>query len=66
MFAGIKNGSLSVVMGDDVQSGKPLAGVGTSHKNTEPHLHIHASSSDPPDPMLFDGRFLARGDMVSK
>jgi hypothetical protein len=65
MLSGIKNSSLSVAVGDEVQSGRPLSVVGTSYENTEPHLHIHARSGITPVPMLFDGRFLARATRYS-
>ncbi|MHC1782535.1 MAG: peptidoglycan DD-metalloendopeptidase family protein [Anaerolineaceae bacterium] len=74
LLSGIKNGSLTVAVGDSVMSGDPLAVVGTSYENTEPHLHIQASSggtagqinTGTPVPILFDGRFLARGDTITK
>ena len=68
-----RQGSLRVQAGDTVGRGQQVAEIGNSGNTSEPHLHIHAqrAATDPdhfmaadPLPILFDGRSLARNDIV--
>ncbi|GAB4529494.1 MAG: hypothetical protein Kow00133_18270 [Amphiplicatus sp.] len=71
-LAHLMKGSLAVAAGDMVRVGDPIGRVGNSGNTTEPHLHIHAQrgpfqgefSTAPAVAIRFDGRFLARGDLV--
>lgn len=71
-LAHLQQGSVTVKEGESVRAGQPIARVGNSGNTTEPHLHIHAKKGGQPDnlldseglPMLFDGRFLIRNDLV--
>lgn len=68
------SGSVVVKEGDSVRAGQLLGRVGNSGNTTEPHLHIHAQREglvDSPQsaegvPMLFEGRFLLRNDLVRR
>ena len=68
-----KQGTLRVQAGDIVRRGQQVAEIGNSGNTSEPHLHIHAQrpSTDAdnfmaadPLPILFDGRYLSRNDIV--
>lgn len=60
MLAHLKEGSLIVSQGDNVQEGQPLGEVGNSGYTDEPHLHIQANSHDGnPVAIMFGERFLS-------
>lgn len=54
----LKEGSLTVKVGDHVETGDPLGRVGNSGSTSEPHLHIHHQRQNPvktPHPVLAVG-----------
>lgn len=71
-LAHLQHGSIAVRVGDQVSAGRTIARAGNSGNSTEPHLHIQAKKGGDPDllldgkglPMLFDGQFLLRNDLV--
>ncbi len=72
LLAQLLKGSIAVQPGDTITSGQFLARVGNSGFTIEPHLHISASRGSPRVllegdgvPILFNGRFLVRNDMVN-
>ena len=72
LLAHLQRGSVQVKAGDNVRTGQPIARVGNSGNTSEPHLHIHAIKAGSAAsllageglPMLFDGRFLVRNQVV--
>ncbi|MBS9403909.1 M23 family metallopeptidase [Halomonas sp. TRM85114] len=42
VFAHMRQGSVAVMMGDQVAVGDRIGEVGNSGASTEPHLHVHA------------------------
>lgn len=72
VLAHLQPGSVEVVPGVRVVAGQVVGRVGNSGNTSEPHLHIHATrnSTQPnlldgdPVPVLFDGRFLVRNDII--
>ena len=76
LLAHLKKDSISVSAGDFVKEGQPVGKVGNTGNTSEPHLHIHAVEGKVTDkkivfkatavPMLFNDRFLVRGDRVKK
>jgi hypothetical protein len=71
-LAHLQNGSVMVRAGDVVVTGQPLGRVGNSGNTSEPHLHIHAAAAGAAGategegvPILFDGDFLVRNDIVA-
>lgn len=72
MMAHFKQGSVVVNVDNRVKAGDPIAQVGNSGNTTGPHLHIAAFRGGPdnpvktPLPMTFGGRYLQKGDNVSK
>ncbi len=68
----LRPGSVQVRPGATVAVGDWLGSVGNSGNTGEPHLHVHAQRPGPasaplsgdPLPILFDGRFLVRGDRI--
>ncbi|WP_350342657.1 M23 family metallopeptidase [Proteinivorax tanatarense] len=68
VLAHLKYGSIIVEKGQKVKKGDHLAKIGKSGNAVVPHLHIQAAKNDPwngqPVPMLFDGEFLIKGDIV--
>ena len=58
----LRQGSIEVREGDPVKRGARLAAVGNSGRSLEPHLRLHAQTSDGrPLAMHFNGRPLTRG-----
>lgn len=74
LLAHLQPGSVAVEPGERVAVGQMLGRVGNSGNTSEPHLHIHAArnSTQPnlldgdPVPLLFEGRFLVRNDIVHR
>ena len=72
LLAHFRQGSVRVNPGQRVSLGDILGEAGNSGNTSAPHLHIHAQQPGPPEapfsgrpiPMLFDGRFLVRGDRI--
>lgn len=72
LMAHFAENSILVEEGQTVTAGETLGRVGNSGNTTEPHLHIHASSAPfdgegtekPGLAIRFEGRWLARGDLV--
>ena len=69
LMAHFRPGTVAVEAGDRVIAGTYLGDVGNSGNTEEPHLHIHAQQrltdgTLHPVPMLFDGRYLSRGDCL--
>lgn len=70
LLAHLKDGTVAVAPGIQVQAGEIIGTIGNSGNTDEPHLHIHAqrpSSADEPisgEPLQIrlGGRFLVRGD----
>ena len=77
VLAHLRNGSVSLQVGDEVVSGDLVGRVGNSGNTSEPHLHMHAVQGNVSGddrllwearglPMSFDGRYLVRNDVVGK
>ena len=73
ILAHLKQGSVTVEAGQEVDVGDLLGTIGNSGNTEEPHLHIQAQSVLPPDSdqqypspvvMTFDGRYLSRGECL--
>lgn len=72
VLAHLRQGSIAVAPGADVQVGAVLAQVGNSGNTSQPHLHMHAERGGDPDgiltgegvPIELDGRFLVRNSIV--
>ena len=72
LLAHLRRGSVNVASGAEVRAGEILGDVGNSGNTSVPHLHIHAQEpgttqepfSGRPLPMLFNGRYLVRGDRL--
>ncbi len=68
----LQPGSVQVAAGANVAVGDWLGLVGNSGNTGEPHLHIHAQGIGPvsaplggePRPILFNGRFPVRGNLI--
>jgi murein DD-endopeptidase MepM/ murein hydrolase activator NlpD len=68
----MKRGSVAVGREQQVATGDLLGRVGNTGNTNEPHLHIHAqtpgTASEPlsgnPLPIVFDGRFVVRNDLI--
>lgn len=73
LLAHLRNGSVAVEAGDEVDEGVVVGDVGNSGNSSQPHLHIHAERGGAPDkildgegvPMLFDGRFFVRNSVFA-
>lgn len=71
-LAHLRQGSVLVEEGAQVQVGDPLGEMGSSGNSSEPHLHIHAQRGIPdaapfggePLGLTIDGRFLVRNDRI--
>ena len=67
VLAHLQQGSATVRVGDEVQSGDPLAAVGNSGHTNEPHLHMQvqdsraSSDADRTYPMAFRNAQITRG-----
>jgi hypothetical protein len=77
LLAHLRNGSVRVRSGRQVDAGTVLGEAGNSGNTSEPHLHIHAVKGLVGDhealigdatavPLLLDGKFLVRNDLVRK
>lgn len=72
LLAHFMKDSIVVAEGEAVGVGAPLGRVGNSGNTSEPHLHIHAEQGpyagerfdNPGLAIRFNGRFLARGDLI--
>ncbi len=72
ILAHLKRDSVTKRKGDQVYMGEEIAHVGNSGNTTEPHLHIHATSSQSTDflvegegiPLSFSQRYLSRNDLI--
>ena len=75
LLAHFRPGSVAVVPGERVRRGAFLGRVGNSGNSTEPHLHLHAVRGREADlraaiataeavPLILDGRFLTRNDII--
>jgi hypothetical protein len=70
LLAHFAPGTLAVRPGEAVRTGRRLGRVGNSGNSSAPHLHVHAQRPGPPGapfagaplPILFEGRYLVRGD----
>jgi hypothetical protein len=68
----MQRGSVRVARDQHVATGDFLGRVGNSGNTNEPHLHVHAQTpgtarepfSGDPIPILFDGRFFVRSDLI--
>jgi hypothetical protein len=73
LLAHMMKGSILVKEGVPVKTGEPIGQVGNSGNTSEPHLHIHARQGGTPDkltsgvgvPILFNGRFLLRNEVIT-
>jgi hypothetical protein len=67
-MAHIKSGTFKVKKDDKVIVGQELAQVGNSGNTDGPHLHIHAFKENGGDiiplPMIFNGRYLYKFDVI--
>lgn len=63
-IAHMKENSVLVEKGDLIQAGEKIGEVGNSGNTSEPHLHIHAEIDGKGVPILFDGKFLVRNQLV--
>lgn len=72
VLAHLRQGSVEVRAGDDVERGSFLGQVGNSGNSSEPHLHLHAQRPGSPvapiqgEPLALriDGRILLRNDRI--
>jgi hypothetical protein len=74
VMAHMKQGSVAVKAGEQVEAGGLLGEVGSSGHSEEPHLHIHCMDTLEEDyvrrgngiPIQFNGRYLVRNQLVSR
>lgn len=72
LLAHLRQGSVRVRAGDQVQTGQQIGEAGNSGNTDAPHLHIHAQRpgedrnpfAADPLPLRFDGRYPVRGDRL--
>lgn len=72
LLAHLMKGSILVKEGEKVSQGQMIGKVGNSGNTTEPHLHIHCVKTINDDylkesdgmPMLFNGKFLIRNNLM--
>jgi len=77
LLAHLKKNSVMVHEGESLKNGQLIARVGNSGNTTEPHLHIHCVEINEDNfserellysgkgiPMLYDGKFLVRNDLI--
>lgn len=60
----MREGSVTVSEGEQVQEEQEIGRVGNSGNTTEPHLHIHAEKNGEGVPITFQNRFLVRNSLV--
>jgi murein DD-endopeptidase MepM/ murein hydrolase activator NlpD len=73
LLAHMGTGSVLVRPGQGVTTGQALGVIGNSGNTSEPHLHVHAERGGRPGawgegegvPILFEGKFLCRNDLVT-
>jgi len=73
LLAHLRQGSVSLKPGERVTAGQAIGQIGNSGNSDEPHLHVHAQKATTgtrslfdarPVPMTFEGRALARNDVI--
>lgn len=71
LLAHLRQGSVAVEPGTQVQVGQVVGRVGNTGNTSEPHLHVHAVRTGSGSvltgegvPIRFDGRFLVRNSLV--
>jgi hypothetical protein len=72
VLAHLRRGSVAVSAGEQVTTDMQIGEVGNSGNTSEPHLHLHVERGGPRGiildgqavPMLIDGRYLVRGDVL--
>ena len=73
LLAHLMQGSVSLKPGERVIAGQTIGTIGNSGNSDEPHLHVHAQMATTgtrslfdarPVPMTFEGRALARNDVI--
>jgi hypothetical protein len=55
LLAHMQQGSVTLVVGQQVRVGELIGRIGNSGNSTEPHLHIHAQSGGEPRRLVFEG-----------
>lgn len=65
-LAHMKEDSILVSTGDEIQTGEIIGMVGNSGNTSEPHLHIHAEIEGKGVPIRFDNKWLYRNKLVRK
>ncbi len=73
-LAHLQRGSVRAKAGETIAIGQPLGAVGNSGGSNEPHLHLQAQRPGAPGapfggaplPVTFEGRFLVRGDRITR
>lgn len=63
-LAHMQKDSLKLEAGQQVLEGDLLGKVGNTGNTTEPHLHIHAEKDGIGIPLLLDGKFLVRNQLI--
>ncbi|MBH5322361.1 M23 family metallopeptidase [Aurantiacibacter sediminis] len=72
-LAHLRNGSVLVSEGDQIEAGQPIGRIGSSGRTIDPHLHIHAErgpfkgdfSDNEAVPISFDGAFAFRNRIMT-
>lgn len=67
-LAHLRQGSVEVAAGDEIQAGERIGAVGNSGNTTEPHLHIHAvdAATGEAVPISFGGTIPVRNRTFSR